>query len=42
MGVAVGTGGFYCYNEFIKTGEATKAVNKAKKDVSKKIQNMME
>ena len=41
LGVAVGSGAFYCYNEASCNGGIKDAVNKVKKNASKKLENMM-
>lgn len=41
LGVAVGSGGLYFYNETSKGTSPKKAMNKIKKQASKKIENMM-
>ncbi|MEG2351259.1 MAG: hypothetical protein RSB54_01100 [Bacilli bacterium] len=41
LGVAVGTGALFCYNEYASNGDVKKTVNKIKKDASNKLENMM-
>ena len=40
LGVAVGTGSMYCYNEY--SSDIKNTFNKVKKTASKKLENMME
>ena len=42
LGVAVGTGAMYCYNECMCDGKLKSTMGKIKKDAAKKIENMME
>ena len=42
LGVAVGTGAMYCYNECSCDGKIKDTMEKVKKDATKKIENMME
>lgn len=41
LGVAVGSGALYCYNECSCNGGIKKAINKVKKTAEDKIENMM-
>lgn len=42
LGVAVGSGAFYCYNECQTNGRIKQTISKVKKNASKKLENMME
>lgn len=42
LGVAVGSGAFYCYNECTTNGGIKNTVNKVKKKAGKKLENMMD
>lgn len=42
LGVAVGSGALYCYNECSCNGGIKQTVNKVKKNAEKKLENMME
>ena len=42
LGVAVGSGAFYCYNECNYNGGIINTMHKVKKTASDKIENMME
>ena len=42
LGVAVGSGALYCYNEASCNGGVKQALNKVKKNASKKLENMMD
>ena len=42
LGVAVGSGALYCYNEMSCNDNVKKTVNKIKKNASKKLENMMD
>ena len=41
LGVAVGSAGLYCYNEFICDKDIKKQIRKAVKEAEGKIENMM-
>ena len=41
LGVAVGSGALYCYNECSCNGGIKKTINKVKKTAEDKIENMM-
>ena len=42
LGVAVGSGALYCYNECMCDNTVKNTINKVKKNASKKLENMME
>lgn len=42
LGVAVGSGALYCYNECLCNSDIKHTINKVKKSASDKIENMME
>ncbi len=42
LGVAVGSGALYCYNEYSCTGSIKQTMDKVKKTASNKLENMME
>ena len=42
LGVAVGSGAHYCYNEASSNGGIKKTIKKVKKNASKKLENMMD
>ena len=42
LGVAVGSGALYCYNECSCNGGIKQTINKVKKNASDKLENMME
>lgn len=42
LGVAVGSGALYCYNECSCNSSVKQTIDKVKKNASKKIENMME
>ena len=42
LGVAVGSGAFYCYNECNCKSDIKQTINKVKKNASEKLENMME
>ena len=42
LGVAVGSGALYCYNECTCNGGVKQTINKVKKKAGKKLENMME
>lgn len=42
VGVLVGSGAFYCYNECSCNGGIKNTINKVKKSASEKLENMME
>lgn len=42
LGVAVGSGVLYCYNECTCNGGVKQTINKVKKKAGKKLENMME
>ena len=42
LGVAVGSGALYCYNECSCNGGIKQTINKVKKNASKKLENMMD
>ena len=41
LGVAVGSGALYCYNEMSCNGSVKQTIDKVKKNASKKLENMM-
>ena len=42
LGVAVGSGGLYCYNECTCNNGIKQTINKVKKNAGEKLENMME
>lgn len=42
LGMALGSGALYCYNECACNGGIKNTINKIKKDASNKLENMME
>ncbi len=42
LGVAVGSGALYCYNECSANGGIKNTIDKVKKDVGNKLENMMD
>ena len=42
LGVAVGSGALYCYNEASCNGGIKQTINKVKKTANKKLENMMD
>ena len=42
LGVAVGSGAFYCYNECYSNGGIKQTIDKVKKKASNKLENMMD
>lgn len=42
LGVAVGSGAFYCYNECSCNGGIKNTIDKMKKQAGDKLENMME
>ena len=42
LGVAVGSGALYCYNECNCNNEIKQTINKVKKKAENKLENMME
>ena len=42
LGVAVGSGALYCYNECSCNGGIKQTINKVKKNAEEKLENMME
>ncbi len=42
LGVAVGSGALYCYNECSCNSGIKQTINEVKKNASKKLENMME
>lgn len=42
LGVAVGSGALYCYNECSCSSDVKHAIKKVKKNASEKLENMME
>ena len=42
LGVAVGSGALFCYNECYCNGGIKQTINKIKKNANKKLENMMD